>query len=191
MAIWLVIPGTFNEYGQTKKEEGKGEGIMAVTIPGSISNEGIMNLIAETYPEEWSRMPNRYKEPSNATFSKFLKVKGYLYTERFQKVNSREMEVKATYQPYQKFEDDFVKRGYATIRQVIDGRDKKIITYFKHIEELIKTDSFRLSFFQWTEVIKDDTMKYNIFGNHEHVENQVKHTYIGEVTTDTIKEQIW
>ena len=143
---------------------------MAVAIKGSITNEGIMNIIKEAYPEEWEQMAYEYKKPGNSTFSRFLKVKGYLYTERFKKAQGYGKETKKAYQPTDKFINDFVKKGYATVRDVLDGRGKKIITYLKLIEELILTEDFKLAFFQWAGVIKNEEIKYNIFGSHEQME---------------------
>ena len=177
------------KFGNEKHKQGRKEGIEAVTDSGTLSNAGVLRLIQQTYPEEWEAMKDIYKDESYGTFSKFLRAKGYLYTKHYEKVDRRGMEVKWSYQPTQKFYDEL--KGYATAKEVDDWRDKKVITYTGLIKQLIETEAFRLSFFQWTESIKDDTMKYDIFGRHEKME-PAKHIMLdNNKNKPAIKVQEW
>ena len=158
---------------------------------GIAKRTDVMNIIADMFPQEWAKVSPRLKHSGNATWSKFLKVKGYLYTERFSSATHVGLEKKYSYQPTDKFMTDFVKRGYASVGLVADGRNKKIITYWGLIEELIKTEDFYLAFFQWAGVIKNDEIKYNIFGNHEPMK-PVRYITMEETPTlNVIKSQTW
>lgn len=148
--------------GKQLKEVGYKEGIVEICDNAIITVKELLDMIKEEYPEEWKYF---VRQPETKHWRRYLQHRGCVTMKKYPQANNTgQMERRSFPVPTESFQKAFIDKGYAAVR-IVDSRGKYVIKYTKKIQELIKTESFKNSFFTYFEkyereviYIKDDIL---------------------------------